>query len=109
MLPQKLQLILIMPRNHSIDTTLSSTDLRHIPVELNSASPPEILVSDMIELGNNKESAIPIIYKQQQVKNDQTQQEAHKNTNQNPTMETSTIITNFISPQYHALNNPHKI
>ena len=79
MLPQEPQLIRITPRNHSIDTTLFSTDLRHILVELNSVSPHEMLIFDMIELGNNKESDISLFYEQPQVKNDQAKQETHKN------------------------------
>ena len=107
MFPQEIRLGGITPRNHSIDTTLSPTDLRHTLAELNGESPHKILFFDIIELGNNKESDISIVYEQLQVRNDQAKQETHKSIKQHPKMETPTNIPIFTPTRYHSPNSPH--
>ena len=96
MITQEARLILITPRNHSVDTTLFPTELRHDKTELNSVSTHEAIVTDMVDIRNNTEITLSIFYDQKQAKNNQTKQETNKNTDQNPTMDTSTITQNFI-------------
>ena len=89
MLTQEPQLILITPRNHSVNRTLSPTELKHDRTELNTVSIHKAVVTDMDDLRNNTENALLIFCDQQQAKNNQIIQEKNRNINQNPTMETS--------------------